>query len=215
MKKTLKLKPRLAAAAEFVRPGAILADIGCDHGLLIAHLLLSGKIERAVASDVKEQPLAACKRLALECALSDKIDFVLANGLQSASFDSCTDIAVCGMGGELIAEILAGFKNIKSRGIHYIFNPMTHPEALRRFLCENSFEIGRDIIVKEGRHYYNVLEAEYTGKKQPFDEAYLYLGNINDFTHKEYFMHLIRYLEKKDAPGGRCSAVINAIKEKL
>lgn len=210
-----ELKPRLAAAAEFVRPGAVLADIGCDHGQLVAKLLLSGKIKHAVAGDIKEKPLFACKKLIAEYKLEDKVDFVLADGLHSSKFDCCTDIALCGMGGELIAEILAAFRKIEDKTIHYVFNPMTHPEALRAFLCENGFEIGRDVIVKEGRHYYNVLEADFTGVKKPFDEVYTYLGNITDFTHREYFLHLIRYLEKKEAAAGSCTAVIAAIKEKL
>ena len=38
----LPLSNRLLACAAFVRPGARVADVGCDHGYLSFHLLAQG-----------------------------------------------------------------------------------------------------------------------------------------------------------------------------
>ncbi len=214
----LKLKPRLSTVSNLVEPGGILADVGCDHGLLTAKVLLTDKVQKVIAGDINEQPLQSCKDLIAQYNLTDKVKFVLADGLQDPAFSECTEIAICGMGGELITEILNKFSNLKNLDIYYIFNPMTHPEKLRKFLCDNAFEIGRDIIVKESNHYYNVLTAKYTGILKEYDEAYYYLGNINDFTYKEYFIHLLNYLKTKNAAGTATDTekhVINAIKERL
>ncbi|MDE6385992.1 MAG: class I SAM-dependent methyltransferase, partial [Eubacterium sp.] len=192
-----------------------LADVGCDHGFLPAYLLLNGKIKGAVESDIHEGPLNSCKSLVAEYALQDKIRCVLSDGLQSINADDCTDVAVCGMGGELIADIISACPWAKSKDKHYIFNPMTHPEILRKYLCSNGFEIGRDIIVKEGRHYYSVFDAVYTGVIKDYPESYYYLGNIDDFEHKAYFKHLLNYLENKMKGGADYSEIISAVKEKI
>lgn len=211
----IKLTKRLSAVAHLVREDACLADIGCDHGYLPAYLLLNGKIRSAVASDINEGPLASCRQLVSEYLLEDKMKCVLSDGLQGIDENECTDISVCGMGGELIADILSACKWAKSRDKHYIFNPMTHSEILRKYLCDNGFEIRKDIIIKEGRHYYNVFDAVYTGAKKEYPVSFYYLGNIDDFKHKEYFNHLLNYLENKMKSGADFSEVISAIKEKI
>ena len=119
------------------------------------------------------------------------------------------------MGGELIADIISVCPWAKSKDKHYIFNPMTHPEILRKYLCANGFEIGKDTIVKEGRHYYSVFDAVYTGAVKDYPESYYYLGNIDNFEHKAYFKHLLNYLENKMKGGADYSKIISAVKEKL
>lgn len=211
----IKLTQRLLAVARLVREDSSLADIGCDHGFLPAYLVLNGRIKRAVAADINEGPLASCRTLVNEYALGEKIKCVLSDGLENIPENEAEDIAICGMGGELIADILSKCEWAKRADKHYIFNPMTHPEILRRYLCENGFEIGEDIIVQEGRHYYSVFEATYTGAVKEYPESYYYLGNITDFTHKEYFRHLLNYLENKEKSGFDFSKVIADIKEKI
>ncbi len=47
------------------------------------------------------------------------------------------------------------------------------------------------------------------------DKSYYYLGNIKNFENKDYFNHLLNYLENKLKSGEDFSDVISAIKEKL
>ena len=211
----IKLTKRLSAVAQLVRENSSLADVGCDHGYLPAFLLLNGKIKSAVASDINEGPLNSCIQLVADYSLQDKIKCVLSDGLKNVDEQDCSDISVCGMGGELIAQILENCPWAKNSEKHFIFNPMTHPEILRKYLCDNGFEIQSDLVVKEGRHYYSVFDAYYTGDVHSFPESYYYLGNINDFEYKDYFNHLLNYLENKSKGGADYSDIISAIKEKL
>ncbi len=211
----ISLSPRLFAAANLVRQGAVLADIGCDHGCLPVYLLQNGIIKSAVASDINQGPLSFCQKLIIKENLQNSVSLVLSNGLCGIDPDSYTDVTFCGMGGELISHILNTSKEHFSADKHYIFNPMTHPEILRKFLCDNGFEIGEDFIVREQSHCYNVLDAYYTGEIKKYDELYYFLGNITDFTHKEYFTHLLNHLENKMKGGADYSSVITAVKEKL
>lgn len=50
-KRSAKLDPRLAATAALVRPDAIFADIGCDHGYLAIELMRRGAV-RGYACDI-------------------------------------------------------------------------------------------------------------------------------------------------------------------
>lgn len=211
----IKLTKRLSAVAQLVRENSSLADVGCDHGYLPAFLLLNGKIKSAVASDINEGPLNSCIQLVADYSLQDKIKCVLSDGLKNVDEQDCSDISVCGMGGELIAQILEDCPWAKNSEKHFIFNPMTHPEILRKYLCDNGFEIQSDLVVKEGRHYYSVFDAYYTGDVHSFPESYYYLGNINNFEYKDYFNHLLNYLENKSKGGADYSDIISAIKEKL
>ena len=52
------LDARLSAAAELVRPGQPVADIGCDHGKLTAVLAASGKYPKVIGADLRPGPLA-------------------------------------------------------------------------------------------------------------------------------------------------------------
>lgn len=211
----VSLTPRLMAVAELVRQNAVLADIGCDHGCLPVYLIKNDIIKSAVASDINSGPLSACKLLVDKEGCAERIKLILSDGLKNIDEASYTDASFCGMGGELISSMLNASKSHFSYDKHYIFNPMTHPEILRKYLCNNGFEINKDFIVKEQSHYYNVFDAYYTGKVKDCDESYYFLGNISDFSYREYFIHLLNHLNNKMKGGADYSAVIAAVREKI
>ena len=211
-----ELSKRLRAVADMVRQGSRIADIGCDHGYLPVALMLEGKIEYAVASDINIGPLNSCISLVKENVLEGKIKCVLSNGLENINLDDVDDIIIAGMGGELIAEILSNCDFDKLKDKHLILNPMTHPEVARRFLYENGFEIQNDIIVKDGKHYYTINDAIITASAIPYTQSDLFLGKIEvTEENKGYFLHLLNYLENKQKSGLDYSDVISDIKEKI
>ena len=52
----MELTPRLQAIASQVPVGARVADVGTDHGYLPVWLLLNGRIDWAIAADLREGP---------------------------------------------------------------------------------------------------------------------------------------------------------------
>ena len=50
-KRMVQLDPRLERVADFVRPGALFADVGCDHGHLSVELMRRGA-QRGFACDI-------------------------------------------------------------------------------------------------------------------------------------------------------------------
>ena len=72
------LDARLAAAAELVRPGEPVADIGCDHGKLTAVLAASGKYPKVIGADLRPGPLAKAEQRWNMQAVKTALSFGLA-----------------------------------------------------------------------------------------------------------------------------------------
>lgn len=206
------LSKRLSAVAGLVEKGSVIADVGTDHGYIPVYLYKSGIIKGAVAADVNEKPLASCKALVMQEELSAVIKIRLSDGLDNILPDEYDTVIIAGMGGELISDILS---RADVRDKHIILNPMTHPEIARKYLYDNGFDIINDLVVKDGKHYYSVFDAGYTGEILPKTMADYYLGNIKDFSNKEYFEHLLNYLNNKLKSGEDLKDVIKAVEEKL
>ncbi len=156
---------RLRTAADLVRQGAYFADIGTDHAYLPVFLSEEGKIAGAYASDVAEGPVTRAREHVAAAGLSDRILVRRADGLEGLfdRFPSVTDIAVCGMGGELIVRLLSEEPRILSEKIRLILQPMSRPAALRLYLAETGFSVIEErLLLAQGR-IYTCIAAQYTG----------------------------------------------------
>ncbi len=176
---TLKLSPRLAAVASFVRKGAYLADIGTDHAYLPAWLLLHGKISRAIASDALKGPLCHAEATLEEYGLRDGIRLHLGDGLAGLDRDGVTDIAIAGMGGELIARIISEASWTKNQELRLILQPMTRQDELRRWLCRNGYAITDEALAEEDRRIYQILCVSYDGVMRQLDPLAQLAGECN------------------------------------
>lgn len=209
----ITLAARLQTLVSLVQKGAIIADIGCDHGYVSAYLVENDVVKKAIAADVNEGPLKSCECLIKQMGLSNAVDIRLSDGLREIRSEECDTIIIAGMGGESIVSILEDCSFAKEK--HLILQPMTHPECVRKYLYENDFTIKNDLIVSEGHRYYNVIDAFYDGKKPNFSEVDFYLGEISDFSNKAYFKQLLHYLQNKQKSGECYNDVIAILKEKL
>lgn len=171
----IKLGARLTAVAFLVRHGVTLYDIGSDHAYLPAYLLQNGTVPYAYVCDIAEGPLSKAKKTVEAAGVSDRARLCLCNGLQGLDIIPPCDIVIAGMGGELIADIIDASSDIRQNGVRLILQPMTKAEELRRYLCENGFEILCENTVFEGK-YYTVISARYTGEKYELSLSELVLG---------------------------------------
>lgn len=159
---------RLSKICEIIPPCHTLADIGSDHGYLPVYLLKHGKISHAIITDMNKGPLANAEKNALKYNLSDKCEFLLGDGLTPLSDKSFDAVSICGMGGELIAQILKDNESI-ARKKKLILQPMNNSAYLRKYLYKNGYKIFAEAIVKDEYHFYQMFGAEYCESK--FDEA--------------------------------------------
>ena len=175
------INKRLLACSELVREGAVLADVGTDHAYLPIHLLEQGKIGRAVLSDINQGPLNKARENAERAGFIHKVTLKLCNGASELSDTGATDYAICGMGGELIAEIIEHAPHLKDNTISLVLQPMSKPEALREYLFLSGFEIIKERYVTDtGKHYVCIL-ARFSGVNTPFSSADVAFGTREIF----------------------------------
>ena len=97
--------PRLQAAADMINGSHLAADIGRDHGRLSVALLQQGRADRVYSFRHRTAPsLQKATELAALCGLGSRLTTVLSDGMAHLGPDEADAIAICGMGGELIAR---------------------------------------------------------------------------------------------------------------
>lgn len=158
--KSVHLRPRLEAAAALTGRAGTVADIGCDHGRLGIGLLQSGRAERIIASDCSEASLAKARRLAAHVGLAESVQTRLGSGLSVLREGEAEAIAICGMGGQLIARLLEEAAIPLMGAARVVCQPMRGVEELRQFLWENGYRVVGERVVLEQRRYYQVFSAE-------------------------------------------------------
>ncbi|MBQ2985271.1 MAG: SAM-dependent methyltransferase, partial [Clostridia bacterium] len=124
MKNTVRLRPRLQAAADMITNSEHAADIGCDHGRLSVALLQQGRTMAVTASDISEPSLEKARLLADKCGLSHRMAAVVSDGMSHLSPGAADAIIIAGMGGELIAEILAAALPVARGAKCIVMQPM-------------------------------------------------------------------------------------------
>ena len=138
-----RLDRRLAAAASFIREGAVIADVGTDHAYLPIALCLAGRISGGVVTDINKGPIERAMANIRAHQLDGRLAAIHTDGLRGAEKYSPTDITILGMGGELIAGIISRAEWTKDKSIRLCLQPMTHAEILRGYLAENGYTDSR------------------------------------------------------------------------
>lgn len=156
-------------------------DVGCDHARLAAALAIE-KNCRVIASDVKDGPLEAAKRTLSELGVTSVLT-VKSDGLDEIDF--ADDVIICGMGGELIADIAERCR-FKSENTRFILQPMTKADVMRKRLYKAGFELLGEKTAEDGGKVYSVMLWKFTGISREIGEIEALCGKNRDR----------RYLEK-------------------
>ncbi len=202
----ITLTERLRTAAELCRTGTVAADVGTDHARLAVALALT-KSKFVYASDLRDGPLEAARRTVSEYGVTN-IQIIKSDGLDRIPF--AEDIIICGMGGELIADIISRCR-FTDENTRFILQPMTKPEFLRRWLYKNGYEIIKESAAYEQDKAYTVMLVRFTGHIEDPDDLLAYTGKITD----KHFLELIAAKLLKNAAAMEISDFARAEGENL
>lgn len=153
----LPISKRLLCCASMVQPGSRVADIGTDHGYLGIYLLQSGAARHVIACDLRKDPLENARRNAKLFGVDGEMELRLSDGLEKILPDEVDTVVMAGMGGDLIQKILSQCPWRKREGLQFILQPQSAGNVLRRWLCEDGFEIQREEPVQDGHFLYTVM----------------------------------------------------------
>ena len=153
----LPISKRLLCCASMVQSGARVADIGTDHGYLGIYLLQTGAARHVIACDLRKDPLENARRNAKLFGVDGKMELRLSDGLEKILPDEVDTVVMAGMGGDLIQKILSQCPWRKREGLQFILQPQSAGNVLRRWLCEDGFEIRREEPVQDGHFLYTVM----------------------------------------------------------
>ena len=169
---------RLNCIADHVALGTGLIDVGTDHGYLPLELIRRHYPGKLYASDINPGPLNAARHSAEAAGLSDRIGFLLCDGLDACPPDRIDTIVIAGMGGDTICGILDRAEWCMDSRYSLVLQPMTRAEVLRYWLIYNEFEITAEDLVEDSGILYSVLTARYGGHTC-LKDAELYTGSYS------------------------------------
>lgn len=156
----IKLSPRLSAVAGMVPPGAVVADIGTDHGYLPVYLVIQGISPHAIATDVKKNPLAAAENIVSLLAIEKKVDLRLGDGLSVIMPGEANVIAIAGMGASTMMKILEQSPQVLARTGRLVLQPMRDTAKIRNWLVKHDWKIIDEELVYEDSAFYEIIAAE-------------------------------------------------------
>lgn len=200
----LTLTPRLTAVARLVHQAAHLADVGTDHAYLPVRLLLDGRIEYAIAADLREGPLSRARETAARYGVEGRISFRLCDGLSGVGREEVDTVAIAGMGGETIAAILSAAPWTRE-GTRLLLQPMTSFPDLREWLQKNGYSILREHIVREGKRLYTIWETE-GGQMPALSPGELWAGRQSDDLLRGAYLDMIAVKVNRALEGQRASS---------
>lgn len=171
------LSNRLQTVADFVQPGARVADIGSDHAYLPVHLAKQGIISAAIAGEVVKGPYHNALTEIENERLTDIITARLADGLAAIQPDDNIDtVTIAGMGGTLITKILQDGKGYLAHNERLILQPNVGEDNVRRWLQDNQYQIVAERILAEDGHIYEIIVADPVAQPVAYTAVELKFG---------------------------------------
>lgn len=147
--------------------GKRCADIGTDHAYIPIKLSEAGI--KVIATDIMPGPLKiAAENVKKQSA---DVELRLGGGLSPIKKGEVDTVIIAGMGGEMIEKIISEDEE-KAKSVRLILQPMNRQREIREYLLKNGFNILEEDLAKEGFKIYNLIVAEYSGKKSENFEGY-------------------------------------------
>ncbi|MFM2248126.1 MAG: hypothetical protein RL071_4201 [Pseudomonadota bacterium] len=146
------LSARLADVAALCPPGAVVADIGSDHGLLPLALLRSGRAPRAIAVDLHPGPVA---QLRARAAGEPRLEVRAGDGLAPLAPGEAQVIVLAGIGARLAERLLRAAPAVWAAAERVVVQVNEGPEELRAALLGLGMELVDQRFVEErGRPFF-------------------------------------------------------------
>lgn len=201
------LDARLNAVAFHLEECDVMADVGCDHGLLSLFVLKNEIAKKVVCIDISEKCLQKTKNLLSKYNFSNDATFLRCDGLQAVEVP-VNVVVIAGMGGINISQILENMPQ-NCKNAKFVLQPMNNITVVRKTLNKLGFRIVRDEIIFDNKKYYHILCAKQGKQKLTLDQ--IRCGAVlEDYRSKDYQ----KWLQQKIAKVTNIISGVNPQNEK-
>ncbi|SMC32371.1 tRNA (adenine22-N1)-methyltransferase [Oscillospiraceae bacterium] len=201
IKLSARLQKVLDTASSYSSEKKRIIDVGSDHGHLAAVALTNKGFERALLTDIHEDPARKSRDLMKGIGLDERSEVICTDGLDGASLEDGDVVVMAGLGGNNMVDIIGRAMSVTGeellKTVTWVLQPQKSIEILRSFLCESGFTIKDESVISERGIYYPIVATSYSGQKSVLSLYEKYYGPIlirkhemEDETTKEYFIRL-------------------------
>lgn len=191
---------RICQIASFVNKH-VVAEVGADHGYITKYLFDTKKIKYAALTDISSSSLQKARDNFSSAKYANKVCFSVGDGLKALDIiENCVNnkkieqVIIAGMGAKEIISIL----NQNSNFEHFVLQPQKNVVELRHFLLNNNYKIKKDVMVKDGKIFYNVICAQKVkNKTQKLTKRQLFFGLTNIKNPNEDFIEYLRFKKEQ------------------
>lgn len=142
-------------------------------------------INAQIENNIKENCLKDA-----DCYKKQQNNKILCNLNDKSTLPQIQQVIIAGMGGNEIIKILSSPQSNKYT--NFVLQPQRNVVELRKFLQDNMFNILSDLMVREGKIYYNIIKAKKVDKKVSLTEDELLFGKTNLQQQNIYFASFIK-----------------------
>ena len=183
----IRISDRLRIVAHMCDKGAVVADIGTDHGYLPIYLVQEGIAPSAIAMDLRKGPLEKAKKHICDNCLEDRIQTRLSDGLEKLSKNE--------------ADIITKGMNVITQNTTLIVSPQSEVGDFRHFLVSQGLVVDDEQMLKEDGKYYFIIKCRKSEESvcSEFSETqYQYGWKLLDSKDKTLYEYLIKEKETNE-----------------
>lgn len=187
----------------------VVAEVGADHGHITHTLFKQNKIKKAYLTDISQKCLDKAVKNFSSSPYQSQVKFLVGDGLNALKDEQTLQphfltqleskfvpndnmqIIIAGMGGLEIIKILSS--NQADKFTHFVLQPQRNVIELRKFLQDNNYKILSDLMVREGKIFYNVIKAQKTDGIYTLTEDELLYGKTNLINPNKDFIEYVKF----------------------
>ena len=189
---------RITAIAGMVKPGGTAADIGSDHAKLAVYMLENGIVSAMIISDINEGPYKSAKQAVKASIFRDKIGVRQGDGLQVLKTGEVDTVIMAGMGGDTIVHILDQGLDKSRSFAQFVIQPMSRPQAVRKFLAAQGWALLDEKIVQENERLFVIISTRPGNEPYQLSPLEMDIGPLvlKDFKLAPVKRYLYSWLKK-------------------
>lgn len=130
-------------------PCELLADVGTDHGLLPIAAVSRGLAQRALAVDLREEPLRGARRNLERAGLQSRVSAVRGDGVATLANRGVDAVAMAGLSGRSIERLCSAAPHVLSGVRQLVLQPNQGVDTLRAWAFESGWHLRAEAMVEE------------------------------------------------------------------